>query len=197
MRAACSILLITMLSGCSVFRGPDKTEAEMAAVQSECLGKWNAAEFDLIRDKIEYRPTQGGPRGSDALASPQERALIARFAELYGDCQSRRANILYVKSPSIGMRSMQQTNAELRQLRNLQQGRITWDQFTDRRYAIINGRAAAQTAEDQQRHDAYMSQQRQQQQKRLEDAAQRTPRTTTTNCSPDALGGFNCTSVQQ
>jgi len=180
-----------------VFGGSDQTDRRVAAIQVECLAKWESHDFDLIRGKLEYRPTQSGPQRSSELATSQERLKIAQFLELYDDCQSRQANALYVSSPSIGMRSIRQTNAELMELRKLQQGKITWDQFTERRYSIINNRGAEQTAVDQRRHVDYMQQQQEQQQKRLERAAQSQPRITTTNCNADGVGGYNCTSLQQ
>ncbi|MBY6346898.1 hypothetical protein E5C31_13090 [Providencia rettgeri] len=197
MRTPYVILLAGVVSGCAGFGGNDQIDRRVAAIQVECLAKWESHNFDLIRGKLEYRPTQSGPERSPELATSEERLKIAQFSELYDDCQSRQANVLYVSSPSVGMRSIRQTNAELRELRKLQQGKITWDQFTERRYSIINNRGAEQTAEDQRRHSDYMQQQQEQQQNRLERAAQSQPRITTTNCNADGVGGYNCTSQQQ
>lgn len=201
------LVLIMTLTGCSsLLGGRDNTFQRIEEVRAECQARWDAPEFSPIRDKVELRPTQrgGSLRFNENYATTAEIPLIERFRNLLDECEGRTANIVYVKHPSVGAASIRSTNAVVEQLENLRRQRITWGEFTTRRYAIINARAEATTQSNQRRHEADMRDARQSRDRMLQDAARRNeealrnsgPTHTTTNCSPNSGGGFNCRSTQ-
>ncbi|MCQ9615395.1 hypothetical protein L1889_00550 [Paenalcaligenes niemegkensis] len=185
----------------------------MAEVRAECQAQWDAPEFAPIRNKVELRPTaEGGKlRFNESYATAAELPLIAKFRDLLDECGSRTANIVFVTSPSIGAASIRSTNAVVEQLENLRRKRITWGEFNTRRYAIINGRAETTIRSNQRRHEADMRDAQRSRERMLEDATRRneeamrrneemlrnsTPKQTTTDCTPNGFGGFNCHSTQ-
>lgn len=203
---ACTILSLAA-AGCSFMPNRDNGSQKIAAIQAECQAAWMEPEFDPIRDKVELRPTSGGGlfKFNDDYATRSEKPIIKKFAALLDDCQGRTANVLYVTNPAMGMRSINRTNDEVNQLILLHNGKITWGQFTERRYAIINNQAGQQISEDQRKHEEHMRESNRRQQKILEDNARRSAEEAqqirnsnahqiiTTDCYPSSHNGFSCT----
>jgi hypothetical protein len=194
---ACALLV----SGCAtLYGGPSAKEmdAAIAAIRAECNAKWRAPEFDIIRDKVELSPTTQGASLSfnDRYATEAERPVVAKFGALLDYCQGQVANIVYVSHPTLGMSSIDQTNAEVAELVNLYNKQISWGEFNNRRHMIINRRAQVAAANAQRQYDAEMERSRQ-----YREAVRRSlepppaPKRSTTQCR-DQFGTLVCETTE-
>ena len=209
-----AILLSTcaFLSGCSTFfssGSSDQSIQQAEAIKEECRTKWQNPKFDPIRNKIEFYPTTEGGKFAfnDKYPTKTERPLIREMAELHDYCEGKVGRLIYVTHPSIGIRSINQANAVNKELLNLYNRKITWGEFTQRRYDIINARATVETQEAQRRHKAEMEKAERYRQRmienemrRSEEAARQAERNqskhTTTYCTTTPFGEVQCNSTQ-
>lgn len=201
--------LIVSTYGCSSMFGTNSAN-EVKAIEANCKAQFEQSDYDLIRGKIELYPTSEGPSllldNSRNKVSSVEKPVLKKFISLFSTCRGESANALYVQYPSLGVRSIDQTNLEIKLLERLYHGDLTWGEYTDRRYDIMNRRASFETQRAEREVNNYQQQQHQQlnyqinqhleQQKQQRIELERNkPINTTTRCYPISHGQIKCEST--
>jgi len=138
-------------------------EQQLAPIQQACERQWLMPAFDPIRDKVELLPnTQGATAHlfNQQKATNTEKEAIKQMAVLLDDCQSQLAAVTYRYDRSQAVRENAQKVADLENLMQVESGKITWGEFTRRRYALIAEHQAAEALEREQRLREYEARQR-------------------------------------
>ena len=157
------LLCFTTIYGCTTSSQDNK----ISQIKENCKSQFAAPDYNLIRGKIELYPTTHGPSelldNSRKTITDDEKPVMKQFISLFTTCMNDSANALYVEYPSLGMRSIKQANLEIGLLKNLYHGDLTWGEFTDKRYEVLNQRASFETRRVERELHQYQTEQRQQQ----------------------------------
>jgi len=165
------IALALPLSACLV-----PIEEQLAPISQTCEQKWQISAFDPIRDKVELLPKAQGAAQylfNQQKATAAEKPAIKQMAVLLDDCQSQLAAVIYRHDSSQGVRANAQKVADLENLMQVHDGKISWGEFTRRRYALIAEQQRAEQVEREQRYrerEAHRREQEAEQQKKREAA---------------------------
>lgn len=161
------LLCFTSIYGCTTSSQDNK----ISQIEESCKSQFAASDYDPIRGKIELYPTTNGP--SDLLdhsrkkITDEEKPAMKQFISLFSKCMSDSAGVIYREYPSLGMRSIKQANLEIDLLKQLYHGDLTWGEFTDKRYDVLNQRASFETQRMERDLHQYQTEQRQQQETRI------------------------------
>jgi len=148
-------------------------EQQLAPIQEQCERQWLMPTFDPIRDKVELLPNAQGAAAhlfNQQKATNTEKEAIKQMALLLDDCQSQLAAVTYRYDNRQAVRENAQKVADLENLMQVEGGKITWGEFTRRRYALVAEHQAAEQAEREQRRREYQARQRE---KEAEEAKKR------------------------
>jgi len=143
------LLLCLGLSACLV-----PMEQQLAPIEQACERQWLMPIYDPIRDKVELLPkAQGAAQHlfNQQKASETEQEAIKQMAVLLDDCQSQLAAVTYQYDVSQALRENAQKVADLENLMQVHDGKISWGEFTRRRYALVTEHQTLQAAEQEQR----------------------------------------------
>ena len=176
-----ALLSATTLSGC--FAVSHKPYVPVVTEQrARCEAMFSSAMFNPVRDRVELYATNSPPSRSRLPDYPSKSELPAlrEFIGLYSTCNDE-----------IGHSEV----AVLDQLYALYIKKIMWGEFTNRRYAIINGTARQLIAESNARHNNYMDQQRRNFQTWLD--SWKPPKKLVTTCRQDLIGSYTCETLER
>ena len=145
--------------------------------QARCNAMFASSTFDPIRERVELRATNNPPSKSifPDYPSKSELPVLREFIALYFNCNDELGD---------------SEVPVLDQLYNLYTRKITWGEFTNRRYAIINGKARQLIAESNARHQGEMERQRMQFQQWLQ--SWQPKKKLITRCNRDLTGSYTC-----
>lgn len=138
-------------------------EQKLAPIQQECERQWLTPAFDPIRDKVELLP---GAQGAAAYlfnqqkATSAEKTAIKEMAVLLDNCQGQLAAVTYQYDSRQALRENTQKVADLENLMQVHDGKISWGEFTHRRYALVAEHQAAEQQEREQRRREHEARQR-------------------------------------
>jgi|GEM_PF-1757088 len=153
------------------------TEQQLAPIQQECERQWRMPAFDPIRDKVDLLPNAQGAAAylfNQQKATSAEKNAIKKMAVLLDNCQSQLAAVTYRYDSRRALRENKQKVADLENLMQVHDGKITWGEFTRRRYAlVVESQAVEQEEREQLQREAEARRRENEARQREEKARQR------------------------
>jgi hypothetical protein len=166
MRVSALILaLCALTAACASHQVTHDAKGKKAAVSTggdQCRMMLASPELDPIRNKIElYKPPIDGPppfefASNDTFPTEEERALIAKWAEMRDSCIKRQMAVLASPSSADVQQTLvfqqelsfaKDTNAHIGELiLALSQQKLTYGEFAQKRYWLSNEGVAAERA---------------------------------------------------
>ena len=125
--------------------------AQQQLVERNCISDWESSQYEPVRGKLALSPYADELvrlQMNDEYPSAAEKPLVAKFASLLYTCRASMAQISSTVSPEVAARTIQQAQAELVELVNLHNRKITYGEFNTRRAQIAANRAVAEAYSD-------------------------------------------------